>query len=70
MRAGPGATPVDYIRVHEGDDFTVQQVSPDHFTSPKGYRVRSSGCTQQHPEYRWRLQHSVLGIGSRCVTNS
>ena len=24
-------TPVEYIRIHEGDDFTVQQVTPDHY---------------------------------------
>jgi hypothetical protein len=26
-----GATPVDYILIHEGDDFTVQQESPDRY---------------------------------------
>ena len=59
------ATPVDYIHIHEGDDFTVQQVSPDHYfaeglSSSVETDVRSS-IPSVAGSYSTRHQASVRG---------
>ena len=55
-----GATPVDYIHIHEGDDFTVQQVSPDHY-GPFGKKSPIDYLNNSATQHRKNIPRKRLG---------